>query len=75
MPEYRAYTLGEDGHFIGFEPLVCASDEEAVERARLMAKKFPIELWSGPRLVTRLAGGAASTHEIHEGRMVPKPTS
>jgi hypothetical protein len=27
MPEYRAYAVGEDGHFSGYEPLVCANDE------------------------------------------------
>jgi hypothetical protein len=27
MPEYRAYIVGADGHFLGFEPIVCASDE------------------------------------------------
>jgi len=33
MPEYRAYIVGEDGHFIGYEPLVCANDREATETA------------------------------------------
>lgn len=26
MVEYRAYFVGRDGHFNGFEPLVCADD-------------------------------------------------
>jgi hypothetical protein len=33
MNEYRAYTVGVDGHFIGFEPLRCANDAEAIEKA------------------------------------------
>jgi hypothetical protein len=33
MPEYRAYPVGIDGHFIGFEPLVCADDAGAIEKA------------------------------------------
>jgi hypothetical protein len=33
MPDYRAYTVGRDGHFTGFEPLVCADDAEAIEVA------------------------------------------
>jgi len=35
MADYRAYTVGLDGRFIGFEPLVCANDAEAIERAKL----------------------------------------
>ncbi len=34
MAEYREYTVGHDGHFIGFEPLVCADDAEAIEQAK-----------------------------------------
>ena len=32
LPEYRAYTVGDDGPFNGFEPFVCANDEEASRR-------------------------------------------
>ena len=34
MVEYRAYTVDRDGHFLGFEPLVCANDAEAIEQAK-----------------------------------------
>jgi hypothetical protein len=34
MGEYRAYIIGVDGHFIGFEPLECANDAEAIEQPR-----------------------------------------
>jgi hypothetical protein len=54
MAEYRAYTVGHDGHFIGFEPLVCADDSEAIEQAKRFVDGHDIELWSGDRLVTRL---------------------
>jgi hypothetical protein len=54
MAEYRAYTVGHDGHFIGFEPLVCADDAEAIEQAKRLVVYRPIELRSGPRFVTRL---------------------
>jgi hypothetical protein len=33
MAEYRAYVVGLDGHFIGYEPLVCEDDPEAVTKA------------------------------------------
>jgi hypothetical protein len=56
MPEYRAYTIGPDGHIISSEPMICADDEEAIERARRLVEGHGIELWSGARLVARLPG-------------------
>jgi hypothetical protein len=53
VPEYRAYTVGSDGHFVGYEPLVCADDAEATEKAKRLSHNFPIELWSGFRFVIR----------------------
>lgn len=54
MTEYRIYTVGLDGHFIGFEALLCADDAEAIDRARRLVDGCDLELWSGDRLVTRL---------------------
>lgn len=54
MKEYRAYTIGHDGHFIGFEPLVCADDAEATEQAKRLVDDHDVELWTGTRLVIRL---------------------
>ena len=54
MTEYRAYTVAQDGHFIGYEPLICADDAEAIEKARRLASVDPVELWSGARFVARL---------------------
>jgi hypothetical protein len=51
MEEYRAYFIGRDGHFNGFEPLICADDEAAIERAKRLVNKHGVEIWSGPRLV------------------------
>src|SRR5271154_536255 len=50
MLEYRAHTVGDDGHFNGFEPFVCANDVEAVTKAKILAQRHRVELWSGPRL-------------------------
>jgi hypothetical protein len=77
MQEYRAFTVGRDGHFNGFEPMTCANDNEAIKKATRLSAQYPVELWSGTRLVVRLPGpeGEAVRHEIHEGRMVPKSTS
>ena len=54
MSDYRAYAIGPDGHFIKAEPMTCENDEEAIERARALAKEHPIEIWSGDRFVIRL---------------------
>jgi hypothetical protein len=54
VPEYRAYTVGADEHFVGYEPLVCADDAEAIENAKRLSHDLPIELWSGARFVIRL---------------------
>jgi hypothetical protein len=75
MPEYRAYAVGDDGHFSGHVPLVCANDEEAIKKARILSQRHVVELWSGPRLVSSIPkqSAGAVTHEVIEGRMVPKP--
>jgi hypothetical protein len=57
MQEYRAYIVGLNGHIIGVEPMVCANDEEAIERARLLVKGHTVELWCGSRLVIQLPAG------------------
>ena len=54
MAEYRLYKLGSDGHFAGFEPLVCADDATAIEKAKALVGEHGVELWSGPRMVIRL---------------------
>jgi hypothetical protein len=54
MQEYRAYIVGDDAHFVGFEPLVCTDDAAAITQAERLAVRNAIELWSGPRLVVRL---------------------
>ena len=51
MEEYRAYFVGRDGHFNGFEPLTCADDTVAIDLAKRMVNKHGIELWSGARWV------------------------
>ena len=54
MIEYRAFIVGSDGHFTGFEPLICADDAEAIEQAKRLVVSHDVELWSGDRLVIRL---------------------
>jgi hypothetical protein len=52
--EYRAYTVGSDGHFMGFEPLTCTDDAEAIGKTKWLVHDHDIELWCGTRLVIRL---------------------
>jgi hypothetical protein len=54
VAEYRAFTVGSDGHFSGFEPLICANDAEAIAQAKRLVDSRDVELWSGDRLVVRL---------------------
>ena len=54
VTEYRAFTVGSDGHFTGYEPLICADDAEAIELAKRLVVSHDVELWSGDRFVIRL---------------------
>jgi hypothetical protein len=56
MAEYRAYTIGSDGHFAGYEAFVCEGDATAIERAKRLVAADDVEFWSGPRLVAKLPG-------------------
>jgi hypothetical protein len=73
---YRAYIVGRDGYIVGSsQPLVCDSDKEAIKRAkRLLIDDHCVELCRDGLLITRLnsRGGATTTHEIIDGRLVPK---
>ena len=54
MAEYRAYTIGHDGHFISFEGFVARDDDDATSKAMRLVNGRDLELWSGERFVTRL---------------------
>jgi hypothetical protein len=76
MPKYRAYIVGHDGHFIGYEPMVCANDNEATVHAKRLSSRGPVEVWSGSHLLVRLAAAETGDYAINTaGRMVPKPQS
>jgi hypothetical protein len=56
MPEYRAYIIGIDGHFIKAEFLSNhANDAAAIEAARQLVDGHDVELWDRDRMVIRLA--------------------
>ena len=67
MEKYRAYFVGRDGHFNGFEPIVCADDAAAFENAKRLVNRHGIELWNGAWLVGRLEPmrKGQSSHDLH----------
>jgi hypothetical protein len=69
MAEYRAYTVGPDGHFIGCEPLICSDDGEAVAKAKHLVECYDIEVWSGARFVARME--SAESKAISVGGLRP----
>ena len=54
VPEYRAYLVGLDGRFVGFEPIVSTDDSEATEKAQRLTNGHDVELWSGERMIVRI---------------------
>jgi len=54
MAEYRAYMMGEDGHFVCSRAFICDDDADATTWARQLIDGHDIELWSGERFVIRL---------------------
>ena len=53
MVDYRAYIIGEDGHFLRAIDLQCPDDSAAKEMAERLVDGHDVELWCGARLVTK----------------------
>jgi hypothetical protein len=51
---YRAYMVGEDGHFFNFEPIDATTDQEAIEKAKQFVDGHDIEVWERARFLKRL---------------------
>ena len=52
---YRAYIIGQDGHFLGAEILSeCTDDETAEKAAQKLVGGHSVELWDRDWLVIRL---------------------
>jgi hypothetical protein len=52
--EYRAYTVGPDGHFKYARDFVAVNDDAALEHARQFVDGHDVEMWSGARLIAKL---------------------
>ncbi|MDB5655305.1 MAG: hypothetical protein JWQ94_2918 [Tardiphaga sp.] len=53
MSHYRAYFIGNDGHFIKATDVVAADDTAAVIAARALIGKHAIELWQRDRKIAQ----------------------
>jgi hypothetical protein len=58
MPNYRISVVSEEGR-ISARPHIttCDTDQEAIQQALQWVSSRDVELWEGPRLVTRLRSG------------------
>jgi hypothetical protein len=54
MAEYRVFTIGRDAQFLSYRKFTCKDDADAIIWAKHLIDGYPVELWSGERLVTRL---------------------
>jgi hypothetical protein len=55
MPDYRIYTLRDDGHISSPADVIkCPDDQTALEEAKLVLNGKVIEVWDGARPVARL---------------------
>lgn len=55
MEEYKAYLLGPDGHIAGRVDLICRNEDDAKEKARLLAQDCPVELYRGLSKIAEFA--------------------
>jgi hypothetical protein len=54
VADYRAYTVGSDGHFIDSRLHSCENDAEAIAWVEQIVDERPIELWRGARFITKV---------------------
>jgi hypothetical protein len=76
VSKYRAYVMGADGFIAHLRAFICGNDADATVWAKQLVDGHDVELWSGDRLVIRLNSigrPSAVTHEVIDGRMIPKP--
>jgi hypothetical protein len=58
MPQYRIFTLRDDGHIAGPSDIIdCLDDRAAVREAKQTLNEKAIEIWDGPRRIAKLDPG------------------
>lgn len=55
MPDYRAYIVGKDGRFQGFEVIDATTDDAAIEAARRFVDGHDVEVWYLDRKIAVLS--------------------
>jgi len=56
MPEYRIYTIGDDGRVWSAEDIEYRNDQDAIQKAHRIIRRNDVELWRQGRLIARLPG-------------------
>ena len=51
MQEYRAYIVGDDGHFLRAVDIFCEDDATAKEHAKRLVDGHDVELWQLDRKI------------------------
>jgi hypothetical protein len=51
MAQYRAYIVGDDGHFMRAVDIFCNDDEAAKEKAKQLVDGHDAELWQLDRKI------------------------
>jgi hypothetical protein len=54
MPDYRAYIVGDDGHFQASRVIQAPDDDAAVEAAKKFVDGHDVELWHLDRKIAVL---------------------
>jgi len=73
VPDYRVYTLGEDGHIKGRAEICCPDDEAALEHAKQLADGHAVELWERDRRIALVDGkdGSATPRAVRSATAAP----
>ena len=68
VPEYRFYSIKEDGHIAQPPRTVdCPNDDAVLAEVKQLVDGFDIEIWQGPRVVAYLvADGNAGRQKRRE---------
>jgi hypothetical protein len=60
MADYRAYLVGQDGHFHSFEVVKAENDESAISTAKKFVDGHDVEVWLLDRKVAVLKSDEVS---------------
>jgi hypothetical protein len=75
MPHYRFYLLTADDHIALRREADCDNDAHAIAKAAEVIGHYPaLEVWDGPRRLTRLAATDILKHQqLSEDKLLEPP--